>query len=242
MNPNTGEATAEGDVKTTDVEQMKPPGKTDASRATHVTADNLTLHKDPTVAVYSGNVRLWGDLGRLEAPSVEFRKNPRQVIAQMSGSKTVTATLIQMDKNGRSIPVLISADQLIYDDEEHVARFEGRVSAKREAVTLQAKKMSCYLSKNRISGKDATSSGSLEKIIAQGDVVVGDASRRATGQQLVYTALDDKFVMTGGFPSIFDAEHGKITGNSLTLFGHDDRVLVEGNERSPSVTDTRVAR
>ena len=47
-------------------------------------------------------------------------------------------------------------------------------------------------------------------------------------QKLVYTAADDKFVLTGGPPSIFDAEQGKITGVSLTFFRHDDRVLVEG--------------
>ena len=46
---------------------------------------------------------------------------------------------------------------------------------------------------------------------------------------MVYTASDDKFVLTGGPPSIFDAERGKITGVSLTLFRHDDRVFVEGN-------------
>ncbi|HEV2697861.1 MAG TPA: hypothetical protein VGU90_07700, partial [Terriglobales bacterium] len=59
---------------------------------------------------------------------------------------------------------------------------------------------------------------------------------------LVYTAKDDKFVLTGGPPSIFDAEHGKITGVSLTLFRHDDRVIVEGDSSSPAVTQTRVVR
>jgi hypothetical protein len=59
---------------------------------------------------------------------------------------------------------------------------------------------------------------------------------------LVYTVADDKFVLTGGPPSIFDAEHGKITGVSLTLFRRDDRVLVEGDNLSPTVTQTRVAR
>jgi len=34
----------------------------------------------------------------------------------------------------------------------------------------------------------------------------------ANSQTLVYTASDDKFVLTGGPPSIFDAERGKITG------------------------------
>ena len=61
-------------------------------------------------------------------------------------------------------------------------------------------------------------------------------------QKLVYTAADDKFVLTGGPPSIFDAEQGKITGVSLTFFRRDDRVLVEGNNSSPAITQTRVAR
>jgi hypothetical protein len=59
---------------------------------------------------------------------------------------------------------------------------------------------------------------------------------------LVYVAQDDKFVLTGGPPSIFDAEHGKITGDSLTFYRHDDRVLVEGQGTSPAITTTRVAR
>jgi lipopolysaccharide export system protein LptA len=84
--------------------------------------------------------------------------------------------------------------------------------------------------------------GRLERIVAQRDVVVSQPTRRATGEKLVYTADEDKFVLTGGSPSIFDAEHGKITGVSLTFFRHDDRVLVEGNGTQPTVTQTRVAR
>jgi hypothetical protein len=62
------------------------------------------------------------------------------------------------------------------------------------------------------------------------------------GEKLVYTASEDKFVLTGGPPSIFDAEHGKITGDSLTFYNRDDRVLVEGGNSSPTVTQTQVAR
>ena len=67
-------------------------------------------------------------------------------------------------------------------------------------------------------------------MIAEDNVVVQQPNRRADGQKLVYTAADDKFVLTGGPPSIFDAEQGKITGVSLTFFRRDDRVLVEGEE------------
>ena len=60
--------------------------------------------------------------------------------------------------------------------------------------------------------------GRLDRMVAQGNVVVQQPGRHADGQTLVYTASDDKFVLTGGPPSIFDAERGKITGVSLTFF------------------------
>jgi lipopolysaccharide export system protein LptA len=79
-------------------------------------------------------------------------------------------------------------------------------------------------------------------MVAQGDVLIQQPKREARGQTLTYTASEDKFVLTGGPPSIFDAEQGKITGVSLTFFRRDDRVLVEGEASSPVVTTTRVAR
>jgi lipopolysaccharide export system protein LptA len=84
--------------------------------------------------------------------------------------------------------------------------------------------------------------GQLDRLVAESNVVVQEPGRKATGNQLTYTVADDKFVLSGGTPSIFDAERGKIRGDSLTFFRHDDRVLVEGNNLSPTVTQTRVAR
>ena len=82
----------------------------------------------------------------------------------------------------------------------------------------------------------------IDHIIAREQVVITQPTRKAVGELLVYTAADDKFVLTGGTPSIFDAERGKITGVSLTFFRRDDRVLVEGGASAPVVTQTRVAR
>ena len=90
--------------------------------------------------------------------------------------------------------------------------------------------------------RSMTTVGKVERIVAQGQVVVTQPARRATGQQLVYIAAEDKVVLTGGPPSIFDAEHGTIRGDSLTFFSRDDRVLVETRTSSPTVTQTRVVK
>jgi lipopolysaccharide export system protein LptA len=73
-------------------------------------------------------------------------------------------------------------------------------------------------------------------------VVITQPTRHGNGDRLDYTSADDKFVLTGNSPSIFDAERGKTTGNSLTFYRQDDRVLVEGKPTSPAVTRTQVAR
>src|SRR5207248_10905386 len=63
----------------------------------------------------------------------------------------------------------------------------------------------------------ASAPAQLDKVIASGSVLITQPNRRATGDQLTYTASDDKFVLTVGAPSIFDAEHGMITVRSFTV-------------------------
>jgi lipopolysaccharide export system protein LptA len=82
----------------------------------------------------------------------------------------------------------------------------------------------------------------IDQIVADGHVVVIQPQRRGVGTHLTYTASDDRFVLTGNSPSIFDAERGKVTGDSLTFYKRDDRVLVEGKGNSPAFTESRVAR
>jgi lipopolysaccharide export system protein LptA len=74
---------------------------------------------------------------------------------------------------------------------------------------------------------------------------VWEGERRASGERLVYTASEGRFVLTGTpeqLPSIFGAELGTTTGDSLTFFSRDDRVLVESSPSTRSVTQTRVSK
>jgi len=153
---------------------------------------------------------------------------------------------------GQSSPVTITATRLTYADSERKVHYDGGVIAKGADFTASAKTADAYLlPRGQTSPASPTqphnnqpvaAPGQLDHMVAQGDVIVQQPNRRATGQNLVYTAADDKFVLTGGPPSIFDAEQGKITGVSLTFFRRDDRVLVEGEASTPVVTQTRVAK
>ena len=258
----TGDALAEGDVKTTYSElKAQPDGALLASASPiHVTAHTMTARKNPGVALYTGNARLWQDANIIEAPSIQFDRDRRFVIAQGTSAQPVQTTLFQSEKPSPggsnanlkgtagippgASPVAITAPKLTYMDAERMAHYEGGVAAKGDQFTASAKTADAYLlpAGQSVKNRSAPTAAQLDKIVAAGDVIVQQPNRKAQGQKLVYTAAEDKFVLTGGPPSIFDAEQGKITGVSLTFFRRDDRVLVEGGASTSAVTTTRVAR
>jgi lipopolysaccharide export system protein LptA len=246
LNRATGDAFAEGDVKSTysDLKAQPNGALLAASDPIHVTARAMTAHSSPAVALYTGDARLWQNANVIQAPSIEFDRNHRSVLAQGSPTQPVSTVLVQTEKGGKVTPVKITSARLSYTDQERKAHFEGGVQAQGAELTITARVMDVFLHPRdqATTNQSLTGAGKIDHIIAREQVVITQPGRKALGDQLVYTTADDKFVLTGGSPSIFDAEHGKITGVSLTLFRHDGRVLVEGNNTSPTETQTRVAR
>ena len=265
LNRATGYALAEGNVKTTYNDLKPQPGGAllSSSSPIHVTARSMSVQGTSAIALYTGDARLWQDANIVEAQSIEFDRDQRSMVAGgtspvgSAASQTVSTVLVQADKDQsdkahadrtqddkpqKPTLIAITSTRLTYADNERKAHFEGDVVAKETDVTITAKKMDAFLQARGSTHEALSGAGKLDKIVAQEQVVITQPDRRATGDLLIYTASDDKFILTGGPPSIFDAEHGKITGVSLTFFRHDDRVLVEGNNSSPTVTQTRVAR
>jgi lipopolysaccharide export system protein LptA len=277
INRATGDATADGDVKSTYSElKEQPEGALLASSSPiHVTAHTMTAHRSPAVTLYSGKARLWQDTNIIEAPSIQFDREHRSVTAQGTAAEPVSTILLQpekvqarnptpatihqdmssvdstrqksvmkAEKSPVTTPIAITGRKLTYVDAERKAHYDGGVVAKAADFTASSDYADVYLAPRQelTSNPSRGQPGQLDRMVAQGHVVIQQPSSRAEGQTLVYTASEDKFVLTGGPPSIFDAERGKITGVSLTFFRRDDRVLVEGKASTPVVTQTRVAR
>jgi lipopolysaccharide export system protein LptA len=245
MNRGTGDALADGNVKSTysDLREQPTGALLAAASPIHVTAHTMTAHQTSAIATYTGDARIWQDANVVEAPSIEFDRVHRSVVAQSNG-KPVSTVLVQVDKKGNVTPVSITSSRLTYTDDQHRAHFEGGVTARGADATITADHLDAFMVPRgqELQGQSVKGQGQLERMVAEGNVVIQEPARRATGDQLIYTVADDKLVLTGGSPSIFDAEHGKIRGDSLTFFRRDDRVLVEGRDTSPTVTQTRVAR
>ncbi len=265
LNRGTGDGFADGDVKSSysDLKAQTGGAFLAGSDPVHVTAESMTARNNPTIATYTGNARLWQNANVVRAPSIQFQKEQRKLVADSKGEQKVSTVLVGTDKSGKAMPMTVTSAHLVYRDSDRKVQFDGGVTVHGSDLTITAQQMDVLLADSNQTVEARASSplqrvttggtpaapksqssgpARLEKIVASGSVVITEPARRATGQRLVYTASDDKFVLTGGPPSIFDAEHGKITAVSLTLFRRDGRVVVEGDSRSPAVTETQVVR
>jgi lipopolysaccharide export system protein LptA len=254
FNRESGEAIAEGNVKSTYSELKPQPGGAllASSDPIHVTAKSMQARRDSGVALYSGAARLWQGPNVVQASTIRFDRDGRSMVAEgIAGGESpagpVTTVLVQTGADGKTTVVTITSRHLTYADSERRIHFDGGVIMRNTDATITGEGLDVYLAQskqatsNQVLTHQSTTPSRLEKAIAHGGIVITQLTRRATGETLTYLAAEDKFTLEGGPPSIFDAERGQITGDSLTFFRHDDRVLVEGKANSPVITKTRVA-
>ena len=207
-----------------------------------MTSETLAVERKTSVAKYSGGSRLWQGANIVEASAIEFDRDRRSVVAK-GGGQRVSCVFVQQDKAGRQTPVVITAARLSYVDQQRSAYFSGGVIANGSDVTVNADQVEVVLQSRDDKAKPGSEGPSqLNSIIASGHVSIQQPSRRATGEKLVYTADESKFVLTGGPPLVADAQRGSIRGEFLTFYSRDDRVLVESSGNTRTVTRTRVSR
>jgi lipopolysaccharide export system protein LptA len=259
LNRQSGEAFADGNVKTTysDLKPQPDGALLAASDPVHVTSLHMTSRNQPSVAHYSGNVRLWQTANVVRAPLIDFDQQNRTLVAHADTAQSVSSLFVQQGQDGKLTPVDVTADKLTYVDAERRARYTGKVLAKSTDGTISAEQIDVYLKPADSSGANQTGAqakasqpaipgsdgpSKIDHMVAVGKVVITEPNRRGVGDRLVYTADDGKYYLTGKSASIFDAVHGTTWGDSLTFYSHDDRVLVESKHSSPTVTRARITK
>jgi lipopolysaccharide export system protein LptA len=158
---------------------------------------------------------------------------------------------------GKTDVVRVASRELVYSDEARRADFTGGVLVESSDGTMRGEQAVVYLQGAPAAGKAAGSTaggkagaggfmgGSVERVVATGHIDMEQPGRRATGEQLVYTASDGMFVLTGTaavLPKVVDQQQGVVTGTSLRFHAGDEDVVVSnGGDAGQRVrTETRV--
>jgi lipopolysaccharide export system protein LptA len=171
--------------------------------------------------------------------------------------------------SGKTDVVRVASRELVYSDEARRADFTGGVQVESSDGTMKGEQAVVYLQGAPVGGKMAAANGagkagaagsvagrkagaaggfmggSVERVVATGHIDMEQPGRRATGEQLVYTASDGMFVLTGTaavLPKVVDQQQGTVTGTSLRFHAGDENVVVSnGGDAGQRVrTETRV--
>lgn len=118
-----------------------------------------------------------------------------------------------------NLPIEILADRLSADSVKNSVRFEGHVVAKQGDVTLHA---------DRLFAEYTRGAGVIEKIVAEGNVLVTQEDREARAARADYFNLEQRIVLSGGA----DLTQGgnTVKGETVTIFLRENRSVVTGGE------------
>jgi LPS export ABC transporter protein LptC len=253
---------ADGNVLTTELRAGTGGISNFAQEPAHVSGDHLSADTARGHAVYSGNGRLWqgqsvieGDTIELDSPSqiLVARGHVRGVFPQAAWSpvpsqaalQTTSRTPMSTPSRTPSQPGHPQTDLghvrgglLTYWETESRARIEQDARADSSQGSIQAKQIDLYFSTT--GAVNATKQ--LSRAVATGDVAVRQEDRRGTSNRAEYTASEGKFVLSEGKPTLYDSNGDTTTGGQLTFYFADDRIVVDSETGSRTVTLHRVEK
>jgi lipopolysaccharide export system protein LptA len=178
-----GSATAGSDTKL--------PSLLKKDQAVTVTSNRLEYDGDAGHAVYSGSARLWQGDTKINADTI--------IVDDKSGNleaRTSVHTDMMLDdvdpKTNAKTPTrsVVESDQFVYDDAKRLATYTGHAHLV-GSQDVTAETLELYLL------SDTNELDRAEGYGANGEVIVKENGRVATGSRLTYTAKDQNYLMTG---------------------------------------------
>jgi lipopolysaccharide export system protein LptA len=252
----SGEVRAESKVSTTYFPAPSPGNP--PPLPVHVVADHLEYQTKTQKAVYQGHARMWQASDLIEAGRLEIDRQQQTLAArndvfsvfpgrtQSQGKKPASAGRNTVPEQETYGPVEIRSGNLFYSEAEQKARYEGEVRMQNSSATLTSKELEILFAppppESPVSsprGAQPTPGGGreIERAIANGNVLIVQPGRQATGDRAEYVPGESKIILSGNLAAISDAQKGNTQGARLTYFTRDDTIFVQGEPGSP--TDTR---
>lgn len=228
--------TAAGGVSTV----MQPQGGgglIEGSEPLRATADRIRVEDRNNHILLEGNAVLWQGEMRLRAQRVRiFRKEER-----LEAEQDVVAEIPDARGGARGASAqrvsLVRAPSMIYEGKEKRAVFAGGVRLDRPAMTVESRQLAGYFREETTGGKKETR---LDRMDAEGAVVIRDEARgrkrTGRGEHAEYFLNEERIVLSGGNPSVEDAQKGITRGAVITWFGRQDRMIVDNEGAGPAVS------
>ncbi|HXA83069.1 MAG TPA: LptA/OstA family protein [Methylomirabilota bacterium] len=237
----TGDIEAEGPVRSTDFASKSTSLQMSPVPA-NLSADHMRANSKTGRAVYTGHARLWQGASVLESETIELLR-PTRILNATGNVRAVFPQAPQPGAAPGSAPVWhISSGLLTYWDAEDRAHLEKNVFVQSADQKMRSPQLELFFTRTGADKQGSGGSSQISRAVGTGGVVVEQGDRRGTAEHGLYTAADEKFVLTGGTPTLFDPVEGTTTGRELTFYRADDTIVVDSGNGLRTLTKHRVQK
>jgi lipopolysaccharide export system protein LptA len=250
LNQKTGDFTATGNVRSTREAEKKPKdaGASKEEASTQATADTMRVSENNTKIRYEGNAVMWQGESRLRAQRIEIDRKSGQLRA-FTG---VVHQMVDEKSKPGAAPVLttVKSNDMYYADKDRVVEYLGSVQMLRPGLLVTANRMRAYLAEEDSQTQNEQPGGGVEKAFAYGAVQITETGservRRGKGEIGEFYTADGRLLLEGGKPEMFDTVKGveqrRTSGRQLQWFANNDKMIVDGLEQKPAVSDLQRKR
>lgn len=130
------------------------------------------------------------------------------------------------------VPIRITADQLVSNNEEKYAEFIGNVKATQADFVITSDKLRIYYEGDLLNKEENANQNDemLKKIVATGDVKIRSDQYNADTENAEYDTKTLTIILTGENSKVFSGKTS-ITGSKIILHRKDGRFKVLGGEK-----------
>ncbi len=215
-----------------------------------IQADTLDLRQQERLLIGIGNVN--ARLPQVQAPEASGpgadhqsapapKPAPKTAAASGTGTRSLGTTAPAAAAGGTSAPAqpgepvvwAVRAAHLTYRSADTIAELDQNAHAESRLGRIASPHMDLILA-------ETNGVQQLSKAVCTGGATVWQLERRGTADRADYTAADGRFVLSGGNPTLYDADQGTTTGRELTFFLGDDRILVDSGNGTRTLSRHRI--
>lgn len=239
------------------------PGQGDA----HISGETLSGSMISGNVTFRGHARLWQGDAVLDADQITVSRDA----GKLEADGNVVAVFPQAPGEGPQLPAIpasktkppsaasnasagpvvwqIRAQRLTFSNDQGMAHLDGGVTASSTQGMLRSRTLDVYFAPPATAGRpnpagqaQAIGGRGLERVVAQGDVVISQNDVHGYAQQADYDAVQGKFVFSGGEPKLTDGNGNTFSGHSLTFDVASDTISIVSDGGSRTLTTHRVEK
>ena len=142
-------------------------------------------------------------------------------------------TAAAADSEPEDAPILITADQLVSNNEEKYAEFIGNVKATQADFVITSDKLRIYYEGDLLDREEKTAQDDemLRKIVASGNVKIRSDQYNADTENAEYDTQTLTIVLTGENSRVYSGKNS-IIGSKIILHRKDGRFKVLGDKKT----------